>query len=35
MEESIYAGIPKIENAKVLLDVITKKYTKFSNNAKK
>ena len=34
MEESIYASIPKIENAKDFLDVITKKYTKFSNNEK-
>ena len=34
MEESIYASIPKIENAKVVLDAISKKYTKFSNNRK-
>ena len=30
MKESIYASIPKIDNAKEFLDVITKKYTKFS-----
>ena len=34
MEESIYANIPNIENAKEFLDVITKKYTKFSKNEK-
>ena len=34
MEESIYASILKIENAKKLLDAISKKYPKFSNNEK-
>ena len=34
MEDSLYASIPKIENAKEFLDVISKKYTKFSNNEK-
>ena len=34
MEESIYASIPKIENAKEFLDAISKKYTKFSKNEK-
>ena len=34
MEESIYASIPKIENAKEFLDAIIKKYTKFSKNEK-
>ena len=34
IEESMYASIPKIENAKEFLDVISKKYTKFSNNEK-
>ena len=34
MEESIYANIHKIKNAKELLDAISKKYTKFSNNEK-
>ena len=34
MEESIYASIPKIENAKEFLYVISKKYTKFSKNEK-
>ena len=33
MEKYIYASIPKIENAKKL-DVISKKYTKFSKNEK-
>ena len=33
-EESIYAGIPKIENEKEFLDAISKKYTKFSKNEK-
>ena len=34
MEDSIYARIPKTENAKEFLDSISKKYTKFSNNEK-
>ena len=34
MDESIYAAIPKIENAKEFLDAISKKYTKFSKNEK-
>ena len=34
MKESIYTSIPKIENAKEFLDVISKKYTKFSMNKK-
>ena len=34
MEESIYARIPKIENAKEFLDAISKKFTKFSKNEK-
>ena len=34
MEESIYASIPKIMNAKEVLDAISKKYTKFSKNGK-
>ena len=34
MQESIYASIPKIENAKEFLDSISKKYTKFSKNEK-
>ena len=34
IEESVYASIPKIENAKEFLDVISKKYTKFSDNEK-
>ena len=34
MEESIYASIPKIENAKEFLDAISKKYTMFSKNEK-
>ena len=34
MEESINASIPKIENEKEFLDVISKKYTKFSKNEK-
>ena len=33
-EESIYASIPKIENAKEFLDAISKKFTKFSHNEK-
>ena len=32
MEDSIYASIPKIENAKEFLYAINKKYIKFSNN---
>ena len=32
MEDSIYESIPKTENAKEFLDVVSKKYTKFSNN---
>ena len=35
MEDSIYAIISKIENAKDFLYAISKKYTKFSNNGKK
>ena len=35
MEESIYANIPKIENAKGFLNAISRKYTKFSKNEKK
>ena len=34
MEDSIYASIPKIENAKEFFDAISKKYTKFSKNEK-
>ena len=34
MEDSIYASIPKIENAKEFLYAINKKYTKFSKNGK-
>ena len=34
MEDSIYASIPKTENAKEFLDAISKKYTKFSKNEK-
>ena len=34
MEDSIYENIPKIENAKEFLDVISKKYTKLSKNEK-
>ena len=34
-EDSIYASIPNIENAKEFLDVISKKYKKFSKNEKK
>ena len=34
MEDSIYASIPKIENAKEFFYVIRKKYTKFLNNEK-
>ena len=34
MEDSIHANIPKIENAKDFLYVISKKYTKFSKNRK-
>ena len=34
IEDSIYASIPKIENAKEFLDAISKKYTKFSKNEK-
>ena len=32
MENSIYESIPKTENAKEFLDVVGKKYTKFSKN---
>ena len=32
MEDSIYESIPKTENAKEFLDVVGKKYTKFSKN---
>ena len=34
MEDSIYGNIPKTENAKEFLDVVGKKYTKFSKNEK-
>ena len=34
MEDSIYANISKIENAKEFLYAISKKYTKFSKNGK-
>ena len=34
MEDSIYANIPKIENTKDFLYVISKKYTKFLKNEK-
>ena len=34
IEDSIYAGIPKIENEKEYLDAISTKYTKFSKNEK-
>ena len=34
MEDSIYEGIPKIENAKEFFDAISKKYTEFSKNEK-
>ena len=34
MEDSVYANIPNIENAKDFLYAISKKYTKFSNNGK-
>ena len=34
MEDSIYASIPKIENANDFLYAISKKYTKFSKNGK-
>ena len=34
MEDSIYASIPKIENAKDFLYAINKKYTNFSKNGK-
>ena len=34
MENSIYESIPKTENAKEFLDVVGKKYTKFSKNEK-
>ena len=34
MEESIYANIPRIENAKEFLDAISNKFTKFSKNEK-
>ena len=32
MKDSIYESIPKTGNAKEILDVVGKKYTKFSNN---
>ena len=32
MEDFVYASIPKIENAKDFLYVISKKYIKFSKN---
>ena len=34
MQDSIYASITKIENAKEFLDSISNKYTKFSKNEK-
>ena len=34
MEDPIYESIPKTENAKEFLDVVGKKYTKFSKNEK-
>ena len=34
MQNSIYASITKIENAKEFLDSISNKYTKFSKNEK-
>ena len=34
MDDSIYASISKIENAKEFLDAIIKKYAKFSKNEK-
>ena len=34
MEDSIYESIPMIENANEFLDVVGKKYTKFSKNEK-
>ena len=34
MEDSVYASIPKIENAKDFLYAISKKYTKYSKNEK-
>ena len=34
IEDSVYASISKIENAKDFLYVISKKYTKFSKNEK-
>ena len=34
MEESIYANIPKIENAKEFLYAISRKFTKFIKNEK-
>ena len=34
MENSIYESFPKNENAKEFLDVVGKKYTKFSKNEK-
>ena len=34
MKDFIYESIPKIENAKEFLDVVGKKYTKFSKNEK-
>ena len=34
MEVSIYESIPKIKNGKEFLDVVAKKYTKFSKNEK-
>ena len=32
MDDSIYESIPKIENANEFLNVVGKKYTKFSKN---
>ena len=34
MEDSIFANIPRIDNAKEFLYALSKKYTKFSNNEK-
>ena len=34
MVDSIYKSIPNIENAKKILDAISKKYTQFSKNEK-
>ena len=34
MDDSIYESIPKIENVEEFLNVVGKKYTKFSKNEK-